>query len=169
MSHIYLPALQDSKWTSAARLSSFDFYVKLHSFFLLQRMRRILSNATCPPPEWASTSRLTFTTPTTAQAHHGIFLPCTWAPLSAGPPPLLRRTMKTHPPSATPQRRWRNPRRCTATCHQRLVLLFLPLNPPPESVCDLHLVTNTIKWQAVCVSVGQSSTRRVSGTLQEAS
>lgn len=129
---------------------SLDFYVKLHSFFPPQRMRRILLNATCPPLGWASTSRLTFTMPTTAQAHRGIFLPYTWAPLSAGPPPLLRRTMKTHPPSATPLRRWRNPRRCTAMCHQRLALLFLPLNPPPESVYDLHLVTNTVKWQSEC-------------------
>ena len=99
------------------------------SLLLLQRMRRILSNATCPPQEWAFTLRLIFIMPPTVPAHLGTFPPCTRAPPSAGLPQPWRRKMKTHPPSARPLRRWRNRRRCTATCPQRLDRSLLSQNP----------------------------------------
>ena len=95
----------------------------------------------CPPQEWAFTLKLICIMLPTAPARRGTFRPCTRALPSAGPPQLWRRKMKTHPLSVTPLRRWRNRRRCTATCHQRLAP---PL--PPAQACSYLVTKPTQQW-----------------------
>ena len=105
-------------------------------------MRGILLNATCPPQEWAFTLKLICIMLPAAPARRGTSRPCTPALPSAGPPQLWRRKMKTRPLSVTPLRRWRNRRRCTATCHPRLALPLLS----PARACSYLVTKPTQQW-----------------------